>query len=169
MGLGRRLPYGYRSSSRRRQGPCRDRACRPGQDHGAAYLSPPCSRNSGLRRRNSGAAMKLPRIVRQIGKRVVKASPILRRHIMSSSDHRVLGGVEEARSATASSGGWLAARTVARQERAYRGLIADMKRGEPRIDFSVPAEALAPTPITHPPLLHFASPTAFFFSDFPPL
>jgi hypothetical protein len=32
--------------------------------------------------------MKLPRIVRQVGKRLVKASPILRRHIMSSSDHR---------------------------------------------------------------------------------
>ncbi len=94
--------------------------------------------------------MKLPRIVRQIGKRVVKASPILRRHIMSSSDHRVLGGVEEARSVTASSGGWLAARTVARQERAYRRLIADMKRGEPRIDFRVAAEAVAATGITHP-------------------
>jgi SAM-dependent methyltransferase len=97
--------------------------------------------------------MKIPRIVRQIGKRVVKASPILRRHIMSSSDHRVLGGVEEARSVTASSGGWLAARTVARQERAYRGLIAAMKRGEPRIDFKVAAEAVAATGIAHPRLL----------------
>ncbi|SHL50568.1 Ubiquinone/menaquinone biosynthesis C-methylase UbiE [Bradyrhizobium lablabi] len=97
--------------------------------------------------------MKLSRIVRQIGKRVVKASPILRRHIMSSSDHRVLGGIEEARSVTASSGGWLAARTVARQERAYRGLIADMKRGEPRIDFKVAAEAVAATGINHPRVL----------------
>src|SRR5258708_6926145 len=47
---------------------------------------------------------------------------------MSSSDHRVLGGVEEARSATASSGGWLAARTVARHERAYRRAIAEAAR-----------------------------------------
>jgi SAM-dependent methyltransferase len=97
--------------------------------------------------------MELPRIVRQIGKRVVKATPILRRHIMSSSDHRVLGSQEEARSATASSAGWLAARTVARQERAYRGLIADMKRGEPRIDFKVAAEAVAATGIAHPRVL----------------
>jgi SAM-dependent methyltransferase len=97
--------------------------------------------------------MKLPRIIRQIGKRVVKASPILRRHIMSSSDHRVLAGLEEARCATASAGGWLAARTVARQERAYRGLIADMKRGEPRIDFRVAAEAVDATGIAHPRLL----------------
>jgi SAM-dependent methyltransferase len=97
--------------------------------------------------------MKLPRIVRQIGKRVVKASPMLRRQLMSSSDHRVLAGVDEARSVTASSAGWLAARTVARQERAYRGLIAAMKRGEPRTDFKVAAEAAAATGITHPRLL----------------
>jgi SAM-dependent methyltransferase len=97
--------------------------------------------------------MKLPRIVKQIGKRVVRASPILRRHIMSSSDHRVLGGAEEACSATASSAGWLAARTVMRQERAYRGLIAAMKRGEPRIDFRVAAEAVDATGIKHPGLL----------------
>ena len=97
--------------------------------------------------------MKLPRIVRQIGKRVVKASPMLRRQIMSSSDHRVLTGVDEARSVTATSAGWLAARTVARQERAYRGLIAAMKRGEPRIDFKVAAEAAAATGIAHPRLL----------------
>ena len=69
---------------------------------------------------SAGAPMKLPRIVRQIGKRVVKATPILRRHILSSTDYRVLGGIDEARSAAASSGGWLAARTVLRQERAYR-------------------------------------------------
>jgi SAM-dependent methyltransferase len=97
--------------------------------------------------------MKLPRIVRQIGKHVIKASPILRRHIMSSSDHRVLSGLEEARRVTASSAGWLATRTVARQERAYRGLIADMKRGEPRLDFKVAADAVAETGIAHPKLV----------------
>jgi SAM-dependent methyltransferase len=97
--------------------------------------------------------MKLPRIVRQIGKHLVKASPILRRHIMSSSDHRVLAGKEEAERATASSAGWLAARTVSRQERAYRELIADMKRGEPRLDFRVAAEAVAATGIADPRVL----------------
>ena len=42
--------------------------------------------------------MKLPGFVRQIGKRVVKATPILRRHFFSSTDYRVLGGADEARS-----------------------------------------------------------------------
>src|SRR4030088_1872295 len=67
--------------------------------------------------------MKLPRAIRQLGKRVVQATPILRRQLLTSTDYQVLSGVEAARSAMASSGGWLAARTVARQERAYQGLI----------------------------------------------
>ena len=50
--------------------------------------------------------MKLPRIVRTIGKRLVNATPVLRRHILFSTDYRVLGGPEEARSVSASSGGW---------------------------------------------------------------
>ena len=101
----------------------------------------------------SGGRDEVPRFVRQIGKRVIKASPILRRQIMSSSDHRVLAGKEEARRAASSSAGWLAARTVRRQERAYRGLIADMKRGQPRLDFAVAAEAIAATGIDHPRVL----------------
>ena len=86
--------------------------------------------------------MKLPRLVRRIGKHVVTATPILRRHILTSTDFKVLDGIDEARRAAASSQGWLAARTVARQERAYLALIADMKNGEPRLDFTVAAEAV---------------------------
>src|SRR5438105_10526949 len=97
--------------------------------------------------------MKLPRIVRQVGKRVVKAAPILRRHILASTDYQVLSGAEEARRVTASSAGWFAARTVTRQERAYRGLIAAMKRGEARLDFKVAAEAIAATGISNPRVL----------------
>ena len=37
----------------------------------------------------------------KIGKRVVKATPILRRHILPSTDYRVLGGIDEARAAAA--------------------------------------------------------------------
>jgi SAM-dependent methyltransferase len=110
--------------------------------------------------------MKLPRIIRQIGKRVVKASPILRRHILASSDYRVLGGLQEARSITASAGGWLAGRTVMRQERAYRGLIAAMKRGEPRVDFKVAAEAIAATGIANPRLLEVGCGSGYYSDVF---
>src|SRR5687768_9192444 len=97
--------------------------------------------------------MKLPRIVRKIAKAVIRSSPILRRHILYSTDYRVLSGVDEAQRAAASSGGWLASRTVARQQRAYQSLIAAMKRGEPRLDLAVAAEAVAATAIPHPRLL----------------
>jgi SAM-dependent methyltransferase len=110
--------------------------------------------------------MKLPRILRQIGKRIVKATPILRRHILASADYRVLSGIEEARSLAASSAGWLAARTVWRQERAYRRLIAAMKRGEPRLDFKVAAEAIASAGIANPRVLEVGCGSGYYSEIF---
>jgi SAM-dependent methyltransferase len=110
--------------------------------------------------------MKLPRAIRQIGKRVVQATPILRRHILTSTDYRVLGGVEEARSAMAASSGWLAARTVARQERAYQGLIAAMKNGHPRLDFTIAAEAVAATGIGNPSLIEVGCGSGYYSEVF---
>jgi SAM-dependent methyltransferase len=110
--------------------------------------------------------MKFPRIIRQIGKRIIKATPVLRRHILYSTDYRVLNGPEEARAMTASSGGWLAARTVARQERAYRGLLATMKQGQPRLDFKVAAEAVAATNIANPRLLEVGCGSGYYSDVF---
>lgn len=106
--------------------------------------------------------MKLPGIVRQIGKRIVKSTPILRRHILTSTDYRLLGGTEEARSVMASSAGWLANRTVMRQERAYQDLLAAMKRGEPRLDFKIAAESIAATAIAHPRVLEVGCGSGYY-------
>jgi SAM-dependent methyltransferase len=110
--------------------------------------------------------MKLPRLIRQVGKRVVKATPFLRRHFLASTDYRVLSGLQEARDMSASSGGWLAARTVARQERAYQSLIAAMKRGEPRLDFKVAAEAIAATGLAQPRLLEVGCGSGYYADVF---
>jgi SAM-dependent methyltransferase len=110
--------------------------------------------------------MKLPRIVKQIGKRVVQATPILRRHILTSTDYQVLAGAEDARAAHASSPGWLASRTVARQERAYANLIAAMKRGEPRLDFTVAAEAAAATGLVAPKLIEIGCGSGYYSDVF---
>lgn len=106
--------------------------------------------------------MKPPRLVREIGKRIVKATPILRRRFMYSSDYQLLSGPEEARAAAASSSGWFAGRTVLRQERAYQGLISAMKRGEPRLDFTVAAEAVDATGIANPSLLEVGCGSGYY-------
>src|SRR6266446_3192844 len=110
--------------------------------------------------------MKLPRIVRTVGKRLVNATPILRRHILFSTDYRVLSGPEEARSMTASSGGWLAARTAARQERAYADLIRAMKAGQPRLDLKVAAAAIAATGLPNPRVLEVGCGSGYYSEVF---
>jgi SAM-dependent methyltransferase len=110
--------------------------------------------------------MKLPHLVRQIGKRVVKATPVLRRHFFSSTDYRVLSGADEARAWAAASGGWLAERTVMRQERAYQELIAAMAHGEPRLDLKVAAEAVAATGIVNPSVLDVGCGSGYYSDVF---
>jgi len=106
--------------------------------------------------------MNIRHLVRQVGKRVVKATPILRRHILPSADYRVLGGIDDARRAANSSDGWFAARTVSRQERAYRGLIAAMKDGQPRLDFRIAAEAVAAAGLSNPRLLEIGCGSGYY-------
>jgi SAM-dependent methyltransferase len=106
--------------------------------------------------------MRLPRTVKQIGKAVIKSSPLLRRHIMSSSDHRVLSGVDEARRMANTTAGWLSARTVARQDRAYRKLITAVKRGEPRLDFRIAAEAIAATGLSNPAVIEIGCGSGYY-------
>jgi SAM-dependent methyltransferase len=110
--------------------------------------------------------MSLPPLVRKIGKRVVSATPILRRYILPSTDYRMLNSLEDARRVTASSNGWLAAQTVKRQERAYQGLIAAMKRGDPRRDLKVAAEAVAATAIANPRLLEVGCGSGYYSEIF---
>jgi SAM-dependent methyltransferase len=106
--------------------------------------------------------MNLRHLVRQVGKRFVKATPILRRHILPSADYRVLDGIDAARKAANASGGWFAARTVSRQEHAYRRLIAAMKGGEPRLDFRIAAEAVAATGLSNPRLLEIGCGSGYY-------
>jgi SAM-dependent methyltransferase len=110
--------------------------------------------------------MKLPTVIRKIGKRVVSATPILRRAMLPSTDYRVLGGIAEARSLLASSGGWLSARTAKRQDRAYQNLLATMKRGEPRIDLKIAAQAVSATGLAHPSLLEVGCGSGYYSAVF---
>jgi len=55
---------------------------------------------------------------------------------------------------------------VLRQERAYQGLISAMKRGEPRLDFTVAAEAVAATDIANPSLLEVGCGSGYYSEVF---
>jgi ubiquinone/menaquinone biosynthesis C-methylase UbiE len=110
--------------------------------------------------------MKFPPLIRRIGKQIVKATPILRRHFLTSADYQILEGEGEARAAMASSAGWLAARTVRRQERAYQELISAMRRGQPRLDFNVAADAIAATCLTNPRVLDVGCGSGYYSEVF---
>lgn len=110
--------------------------------------------------------MNLARLVKQVVKPIVRATPILWRHILISTDYVVLGSAEEARAAMATSTGWFAERTVKRQESLYRNLIAAMKRGEPRIDFSAAAEAVHATGLTKPSLIEIGCGSGYYSDVF---
>jgi len=110
--------------------------------------------------------MKLPTLIRKIGKRVVSATPVLRRAMLPSTDYRVLAGIAEARSLLASSGGWLSERTAKRQDSAYQNLIAAMKRGEPRIDLKIAAEAVSTTGLANPRLLEVGCGSGYYSAVF---
>ncbi|WP_080672246.1 class I SAM-dependent methyltransferase [Bradyrhizobium japonicum] len=110
--------------------------------------------------------MKLPGPVRQVGKRIIQATPILRRHVLASTDYRLLSGPEEARAMAGWTSGWFGARTVARQERAYARLLAAMHRGEPRIDFQVAIETVAATGIANPSLLEVGCGSGYYCEVF---
>lgn len=110
--------------------------------------------------------MKLRDAVRRIGKRAISAMPVARRHFLTSTDYRVLDGIEEARRARTALSGWFAARTVKRQERGYSKLIEAMKRGDPRVDFTVAAEAVAATGIAMPGLLEVGCGSGYYSEVF---
>ena len=95
-------------------------------------------------------ARRLPSPLKSVIRRMVMSFPLLRRRILPSTDYSVLSGAAQAVALQASSDGWHSARTVARQERAYDGLLADMRRGDPRLDLRVAAEAIAATGLDAP-------------------
>lgn len=108
--------------------------------------------------------MKLPKAARTIAGKLIRSIPVLRRHILFSTDYRRLADANEARAVA--SQGWLAARTVKRQERAYKTLIEDARRGAPRIDLRVAAEAVTATGIAAPTLLDVGCGSGYYSEIF---
>jgi ubiquinone/menaquinone biosynthesis C-methylase UbiE len=104
----------------------------------------------------------LPKPLRAAAKRIIQNIPWLRRKLLPSTDYRVLSGVEEARALQTRSDGWLMTQTVARQERAYAQLLSTMRRGMPRLDLQIAAQAIAATSLSHPSLLEIGCGSGYY-------
>jgi ubiquinone/menaquinone biosynthesis C-methylase UbiE len=79
------------------------------------------------------------RVARRTAGRIVRSVPWLRRQYYVSCDYTL---VSEAEARTRPAGGWFRPLTALRQDRAYRGLLAAMHAGDPRIDLRVAADAV---------------------------
>ncbi|WP_456678570.1 glycosyltransferase family protein [Bradyrhizobium sp. RDM12] len=131
-----------------------------------AYLSRTRTISSPTGRRDAFAPMTPRPLARRIAARIIRAIPVLRRQILVSTDYRVLSGIDEARRLQAASSGWLAGRTVTRQERAYLSLLKAMKRGEPRLDLRIAAEAVVATQLDNPSLIEVGCGSGYYSDVF---
>lgn len=103
---------------------------------------------------------------RKIASRFIRAIPFLRRQILVSTDYSVLSGAEEARQLAHAASGWTSRRTVRRQERAYRTLIAAMKAGDVRLDLKIAADAVASTRLRQPRLIEIGCGSGYYSEVF---
>jgi SAM-dependent methyltransferase len=79
------------------------------------------------------------RLVRRMVGKAIRSVPFLRRQWDVSTDYRLISE-EELRAGQAA--GWFSPLTAWRQERAYLGLLAQMRAGQPREDIVIAAEAI---------------------------
>lgn len=94
---------------------------------------------------------------------VISQLPWLRRQILTNCDYSI---ITEAEAREYAAKGWMSPRTAARQERAYRRMLADMRHGRPRIDLSVAAEAVDAAGLERPRLLEVGCGNGYYSEVF---
>lgn len=87
---------------------------------------------------------------RRLAGKTVREIPWLRRQLFASVDYAVLSPEEAVRQR---SGGWGLRLTAKRQQRAYEGLLEQMRAGAPRVDLAIAAEAVRASGIECPSVL----------------
>lgn len=90
--------------------------------------------------------------------------PVMNALVLASAGYKILTKkqAESIVEATA----WHARRSVYRQQRAYRGLLTDLRHGSPRIDFRVAADAVNSTLLEHPSLLEIGCGNGYYSEVF---
>ena len=83
--------------------------------------------------------MSIYRLARKLAGRIAHTIPWVRRQRLISCDYELITA-DQAQVMRA--GGWSAPATARRQQKAYDGLLAEMRAGNPRVDLVVAAEAV---------------------------
>ena len=97
---------------------------------------------------------------------MVKATPILRRHVLASSDYRVLSRRKKKKKKNKKKKKEQKKKKKIKKKKKKNFLIAAMKRGEPRFDFKVAAEAVGATGIAHPRVLEVGCGSGYYSEVF---
>lgn len=109
--------------------------------------------------------MSIIKAVKKAAVRLIYSVPVLDRALLDSAGYRILSE-QDSRSQIQLLHGWHSTRSVERQKRAYGKLIADLRRGKPRIDFEVAAEAVKSTGLFHPSLLEIGCGNGYYCEVF---
>jgi SAM-dependent methyltransferase len=107
----------------------------------------------------------LPRLLKKLIRRGLRAMPMLERQILPSAGYCRLSRAE-AETFNARAQGWHSTRSAHRQEAAYTGLLARMHAGQPRADIRVAADAVSATGLAHPSLLDIGCGNGYYAEIF---
>jgi ubiquinone/menaquinone biosynthesis C-methylase UbiE len=99
------------------------------------------------------------RAARRLVGKVVRGVPWLRRQMYDSTDYKVL---TEAEARAADLTGWMSGVTAWRQNRAYEGMLAQMRAGEPRLDLQIAARAVDAAALERASLLEVGCGNGYF-------
>ncbi len=102
--------------------------------------------------------------IRRAVRLTIDRIPILNAMILASAGYRVL--TKEQAQSTGGATAWNIHRSVRRQERAYQSLLADLRRGLPRIDLRVAAEAVNRTSLGSATLLEVGCGNGYYSEVF---
>jgi SAM-dependent methyltransferase len=108
--------------------------------------------------------MKSWRKIRRAARQAIDRIPILNAMVLASAGYRIL--TKEQAQSDRGGAAWYSRRSVHRQARAYRNLLADLRQGSPRIDFSVAAKTVRLTSLAPATLLEVGCGNGYYSEVF---
>jgi SAM-dependent methyltransferase len=106
---------------------------------------------------------KSPSRARRLLRDIVRRIPLLRRHLLSSSDYKIISREDAYREGAFS---WSRRLTTRRQGRTYENLLKRMYDGEPRVDFLTAKMAIQRTGLAQPKIIEVGCGNGYYTEVF---